>query len=107
MCQGQVVYSKYFPGPFADSSLALGKICGSVMLDERFEAFLSNKIGEEYRNLSEYTKRAALQRWQTDIKTAYAGPEDNEFLDAGYMVPLPGVSDLTESMHQGMLHMSK
>lgn len=79
------------------------------MLDERFEAFLSNKIGEkEYKKLPDSTKRVALQRWQTDIKTAYAGPEDDEFLDGGYMVPLPGVSDLPKkSIHQGMLHMSK
>lgn len=80
------------------------------MLDELFEAFLRGSIGEAtYRAMPHINKRHALQRWQSDIKPSYSGPEDDEgFLDAGYMVPVPGIPDLPKKqISQGMLHMEK
>ncbi|KAJ5988528.1 hypothetical protein N7481_003738 [Penicillium waksmanii] len=84
-----------------------GEVCGSVMLDERFEAFLSNAVGEtRYLGLPDSSKRHALLKWQNDIKPSYSGPEKDEFLDAGYTVPIPGVPDFPEKqIYQGMLHL--
>lgn len=79
------------------------------MLDELFEDFLISSIGESrYQAMPAANKRHALQRWKADIKPSYAGPENVEFLDAGYMVPVPGVPDLPEKrISQGMLYMEK
>lgn len=79
------------------------------MLDERFEDFLSDTIGiKEYHQLADISKRQALERWENHIKPAYSGPETDDLLDAGYMVPLPGIRDFPEKqIHKGMLHMEK
>lgn len=88
----------------------LGDMCGSVVLDELFEAYLRESMGEEaYQAMPDVNKRHALQRWQTDIKVSYSGPEDDhDCIDGGYMVPIPGVPDLPEKqISQGMLYMEK
>ncbi|KAJ5771670.1 hypothetical protein N7520_002199 [Penicillium odoratum] len=72
-----------------------GEVCGSVMLDERFEEYLIQTMGRKnYKELSNSTKRVVMQRWQNDIKHHYSGPQDeDEDLDMGYVIPLPGIEN--------------
>ncbi|KAJ5633351.1 hypothetical protein N7490_009690 [Penicillium lividum] len=72
-----------------------GEVCGSVMLDERFEEYIIQTMGrKKYKGLSDSTKRVAMQRWQNDIKHHYSGPQDEvEDLDIGYVIPLPGMEN--------------
>ncbi|OQE16192.1 hypothetical protein PENSTE_c025G09627 [Penicillium steckii] len=71
-----------------------GEVCGSVLLDDAFEAYLSDTIGKKiYDALSDDNKRHALRRWQVDIKPSYSGPDADGFLNAGYAVPVPGAPD--------------
>lgn len=78
------------------------------MLDERFEDFLLDTIGKEYHRLPDVSKRQTLEKWQNSIKPSYSGPELDDLLDAGYMVPLPGIGDFQRKrIHKGMLHMEK
>lgn len=80
-----------------------------MVLDGLFEAYLCELIGEEtYQAMSSVNKRHAMQRWQNDIKTSYSGPENDDFVDTGYMVPIPGTPDFPEKrISQGWLHMEK
>jgi hypothetical protein len=79
----------------------LGEICGSVMLDGRFEDYLIKTLGEEkYKGMSDATRIFAMERWQNQIKPHYSGPEDEEDLDSSYMIAIPG-------MDKDILHMEK
>lgn len=88
----------------------IGEICGSVMLDERFETFLKETIGKQsYQKMSASSKQHALQRWKVDIKPSYSGPDDeDDLLTEVYTVPVHGIpDDQKKGIHQGMLHMKK
>ena len=47
--------------------------------------------------------------WQTYIKPCYTGSADSDdFDDAGYFIPVPGLPDLPEIGHRGgLLYMEK
>lgn len=73
-----------------------GAVCGSVILDEQFEAFLAQAVGEKtYWNLPQDARDVAMDRWRNYIKPNYSGPLDYEgFADAGYSIPLPGAASI-------------
>lgn len=72
-----------------------GDVCGSVILDELFEKFLADKIGEDtYKEIPHATRSFALHHWQDYVKPNYQGPPDpEEFEDIGYSIPFPGIPD--------------
>ncbi|KAJ5099054.1 hypothetical protein N7532_006055 [Penicillium argentinense] len=89
-------------------TVGTGEICGSFMLDELFQEFLVEAIGERaYNKMPAANKRQIMERWRTDVKHAYSGPEDaNDYVDTGHMIPVPGVPDVPgKNIMNGMLHM--
>ena len=86
----------------------IGEICGSVMLDERFETFLKETIGKQsYQKMSASSKQHALQRWEVDIKPSYSGPGDEDDLLTEVYILLVGCSpvsyDLTTQTNRKLL----
>ncbi|KAJ5355531.1 uncharacterized protein N7496_012743 [Penicillium cataractarum] len=85
-----------------------GAICGSVVLDERFEEFLTIRIGKErYNQLPRTSKAFALKYWQDYVKPNYQGPLDtDDFADVGYCIPIPGIPDIPNvNVANGVLYM--
>ena len=88
----------------------LGDVCGSVILDELFEKFLADKIGEEtYKEIPLATRSFALHHWQDYVKPNYQGPpEPEEFGDIGYSIPFPGMPDKPNiNLVGGILYMDR
>ncbi|EPS31105.1 hypothetical protein PDE_06060 [Penicillium oxalicum 114-2] len=85
------------PLRLAEVTEGSGDVCGSVILDDNFEGFLKQKIGNKtYARLSDDAKWAALSRWRDYIKPHYQGPNapEDDFVDVGYYtVPVPGAPD--------------
>ncbi|KAJ5116884.1 Heat shock protein 70 family [Penicillium angulare] len=88
-----------------------GAICGSTILDNAFQKLLIETISKtHYDQLSDEAKRIPMRIWEKDIKPNYAGQdlEDadaDDFLDAGYIIPVPGVPDCPEKhIRNGMLY---
>ncbi|KAJ5573352.1 uncharacterized protein N7459_007779 [Penicillium hispanicum] len=85
-----------------------GAVCGSVILDERFEDFLVRIIGKNrYNSLPAASKLIAMRHWQNYIKPSYQGRVHSDgFADIGYFAPLPGLPDLPEfHLTGGLLYM--
>jgi hypothetical protein len=74
---------------------ASGGICGSMILDERFEDLLKQLFGKtEYENMPSKTKEMAMKYWQDHVKPSFVGElADDEFSDVDYVVPIPGARD--------------
>lgn len=72
-----------------------GGVCGSMILDERFEDFLKKSIGfQVYESLPERTRLVALRYWQNEIKPQFTGIDcDDDWVDISWQIPLPGVED--------------
>lgn len=80
------------------------------MLDERFDAVLKDLIEKQsHQPLPHGTAKAARQYWQDYIKLNYSGPLDEEgFCEAGYWVPVPGLSGLRYvELSDGHLYLDK
>lgn len=82
----------------ADTSLTKvitqGAVCGSMILDERFEKFLEDLIGPgQYNVISKKAKESALRYWQEMIKPSFIGKSGDDFDDCERAVPLPGATD--------------
>ena len=89
---------------------SLGDMCGSVMLDERFDVLIKDIIEEKSHQALPRTSAAAARKyWQDYIKPGYAGLlEDDEYDDPGYWVPIPGVSGIKEvNLSDGYLYLDK
>lgn len=85
-------------------------MCGSTVLDNDFQKFLIESIGEtSYNKMPDEAKRIPMQTWEKDIKPNYAGPEDtDDFADGGYIVPVLGVADCPEKhIRNGMLYFER
>ncbi|EAW23710.1 uncharacterized protein NFIA_032750 [Aspergillus fischeri NRRL 181] len=85
-------------------------ICGSVLLDKRFENYLAGLLGEKtYQRLSHKTRETAMNYWQDFPNFAGALIEDDDgYSEVAYSVPLNGVSDKREiGLEGGFLTMSK
>ncbi|KAJ5339952.1 hypothetical protein N7452_006680 [Penicillium brevicompactum] len=98
------------PMRFEEVTEGTGAVCGSVMLDERFDALIRSVIEEKSgKKLPESTAAAAIKYWQDYIKPGYTGPlEEDEYDDPGYWVPVPGVVGIKEvELSQGHLYIDK
>ncbi|KZN90257.1 Heat shock 70 kDa protein [Penicillium chrysogenum] len=87
-----------------------GAVCGSVMLDERFDALIKRIIEKELNELlPQSTARAARKYWQDYIKPGYTGPlEDDEMCELGYWIPVPGVSGIPNlELSEGHLYIDR
>ncbi|KAL4925366.1 Hsp70 family protein [Aspergillus undulatus] len=71
-----------------------GAICGSALLDARFEALLRQRMGpDKYYSLSSKSKEAAITYWQERVKPNYSGKFDEDFTDVDYFIPVAGATD--------------
>ncbi|KAE8332614.1 hypothetical protein BDV39DRAFT_189219 [Aspergillus sergii] len=75
------------------NSMVVRRICGSMLLDQRFEGLLRERMGLNYATLSSKSKEAALSYWQDRVKPNYTGKYDHDYADVDYFIPLPGVAD--------------
>lgn len=106
MCLGLLVYHSIIN----QANNLLGAVCGSVMLDERFDALIKSIIEKKSgKRLPESTAAAAMKYWQDYIKPGYTGPlEEDEYDNPGYWVPVPGVVGIKEvELSQGHLYIDK
>ncbi|KAI9367138.1 actin-like ATPase domain-containing protein [Aspergillus egyptiacus] len=73
------------------------RMCGSTLLDQRFEEILRERMGfENYKALSKKSKEDALKYWQDRVKPNFAGKFDDEegdFADVDYHIPVRGAKD--------------
>ncbi|KAE8345475.1 hypothetical protein BDV24DRAFT_148082 [Aspergillus arachidicola] len=89
------------------NSSSVRRICGSMLLDQRFEELLRDRMGVNYATLSSKSKEAALSYWQDRVKPNYTGKLDNDYADVDYFIPLPGVADdLTIPIEDGFFQLS-
>ncbi|GAM40337.1 Hsp70 family protein [Talaromyces pinophilus] len=87
-----------------------GGVCGSMILDERFEHFLENILGfEAFDLLSDHTRDGTLRFWQDTIKVQFTGTDcEDDFDYVGWRLPLPGTEDNGEiELEGGYLQLSK
>ncbi|KAH2737389.1 hypothetical protein KXV39_008198 [Aspergillus fumigatus] len=78
----------------AEVTEGTGRICGSMLLDYRFESLLRDRIGpDQYASLSPKSKEAARAYWQDRVKPNYVGKYDEDYGEIDYFIPLPGASD--------------
>ncbi|KAL5001046.1 hypothetical protein BDV10DRAFT_161271 [Aspergillus recurvatus] len=71
-----------------------GAVCGSLLLDGRFEELLRRKMGPEaYDALSPKSKEAAVTYWQERVKPNFTGQFDDEFGEVEYFIPVAGAAD--------------
>ncbi|KAL4945270.1 hypothetical protein BDV06DRAFT_219524 [Aspergillus oleicola] len=71
-----------------------GEICGSLLLDGRFEDLLRRRMGGmKYRRLSEKTREAAITYWQERVKPNFTGKYDDDYADVDYFVLVAGAAD--------------
>ncbi|CAI7603384.1 unnamed protein product [Penicillium crustosum] len=96
------------PLRFEEATKGTGAVCGSVMLDERFDALIKDLIEEQSdQPIPQSTVRAARKYWQDYIKPGYTGPlDDNEICELGYWIPVPGVSGISNvDLSEGHLYL--
>ncbi|PYH46334.1 Hsp70 family protein [Aspergillus saccharolyticus JOP 1030-1] len=71
-----------------------GRVCGSMLLDERFEKSLEERMGPEaFAALPVKSREIAIQFWQDRVKPGFKGTYDNEYADVDYFIPIPGARD--------------
>ncbi|CAG7936187.1 unnamed protein product [Penicillium nalgiovense] len=120
------------PLRFEEATKGTGAVCGSVMLDERFDALIKRYVGklnlyhqllailiqihikriiekESNEPLPQSTARAARKYWQDYIKPGYTGPlDDDELCELGYWIPVPGVSGIPNiELSEGHLYLDR
>ncbi|KAJ5542738.1 hypothetical protein N7461_008741 [Penicillium sp. DV-2018c] len=80
-----------------EATKGTGALCGSVMLDERFDALIKKHVeNSSGQALPDGPARTARQYWQDYVKPSYSGPPDeDDFCEMGYWIPLPGVSGIS------------
>ncbi|GAT21093.1 Hsp70 family chaperone [Aspergillus luchuensis] len=77
------------PRRYLDRLTKAGDICGSVLLDAAFKAFLNVLVNDKH--LSGKSSELALKYWQDQIKPNFAS--DPDFEEETHFVPLPGLKD--------------
>ncbi|KAJ5977810.1 hypothetical protein N7501_001152 [Penicillium viridicatum] len=93
-----------------EATTGTGAVCGSVMLDEGFDALIKDIIEKQTaRPIPQSTVRAARKYWQDYIKPAYTGPlDDDEMCEPGYWIPVPGVSGISNvDLSEGHLYLDR
>ncbi|KAE8356132.1 actin-like ATPase domain-containing protein [Aspergillus coremiiformis] len=90
-----------------EATQGTGAICGSVMLDERFEKMLQKLFGgSTYDLIPSRTKDAAMTYWNETVKPNFwlDEDEDESFLDMDFYIPFPGVDgNLSIGLENGFL----
>ncbi|KAH2747986.1 hypothetical protein KXW10_007159 [Aspergillus fumigatus] len=96
------------PLVLAEVTEGIGRICGSMLLDYRFESLLRDRIGpDQYASLKPKSKEAARTYWQDRVKPNYVGKYDEDYGEIDYFIPLPGASDdPTVPIEDGFFHLS-
>ncbi|KAJ5207500.1 Heat shock protein 70 family [Penicillium cf. griseofulvum] len=95
-----------------EATKGTGAVCGSVMLDERFDALIKDTIEKQsHQPISQSTVRAARKYWQDYIKPGYTGPlddDDDDMCEPGYWIPVPGVSGISNiELSEGHLYLDR
>ncbi|RAH80826.1 actin-like ATPase domain-containing protein [Aspergillus japonicus CBS 114.51] len=68
-----------------------GAVCGSLLLDERFERLLMRKVGlENWQCLRTQSKESALSYWRDMVKPNFGEESECDYLDVDHFIPLPG-----------------
>ncbi|KAB8264149.1 actin-like ATPase domain-containing protein [Aspergillus pseudonomiae] len=73
-----------------------GAACGSILLDTKFLALLTELFGDtEFGQIPCISIQAAMTCWQDTIRPNFMFDEDDddEFQEIGHLIPLPGVED--------------
>ncbi|RDW83641.1 Hsp70 family protein [Aspergillus mulundensis] len=82
------------PLVLAEVTEGTGAVCGSVLLDGRFDEHLKQKMGlEKYDALKHKSKEAAMTYWQERVKPNFTGHFDDEFGEMEYFIPVAGAED--------------
>ncbi|KAJ5877628.1 hypothetical protein N7455_001093 [Penicillium solitum] len=98
------------PLRFEEATKGTGAVCGSVMLDESFDALIKDIIEKQSdQPICQSTVRAARKYWQDYIKPGYTGPlDDDEMCEPGYWIPVPGVSGISNvDLSEGHLYLDR
>ncbi|KGO76318.1 Heat shock protein 70 family [Penicillium italicum] len=98
------------PLRFEEATKGTGAVCGSVMLDERFDGLVKDIIEEQsHQPVPQSTVRAARKYWQDYIKPSYTGPlDEDEICEPGYWIPVPGVSGISNvDLSEGHLYVDR
>ncbi|PYI00230.1 actin-like ATPase domain-containing protein [Aspergillus sclerotiicarbonarius CBS 121057] len=71
-----------------------GRICGSMLLDQRFEGMLEERMGRSgYDALSDNARESVISYWQDRVKPNFIGHYDDDYADIDYFIPVPGAHD--------------
>ncbi|XHG06200.1 hypothetical protein AWENTII_009403 [Aspergillus wentii] len=71
-----------------------GGICGSMILDQTFQEFFEDEMGQgRYAELSVKSKEAVISYWRDRVKPYFTGKVDDDFAEVDYFIPVPGVTD--------------
>ncbi|CAG7988223.1 unnamed protein product [Penicillium salamii] len=86
------------PLRFSEVTKGTGAVCGSVMLDVRFEELSRRIYQDEYSHeIPQGALNVARRYWQDYIKPTYRGPlDETEFAEMPYRMPLPGAAIKSE-----------
>ncbi|CAI7572395.1 unnamed protein product [Penicillium palitans] len=98
------------PLRFEEATKGTGAVCGSVMLDEAFDALIKVIIERQSdQPIPQSTVRAARKYWQDYVKPSYTGPlDDDDMCEPGYWIPVPGVSGISNvELSEGHLYLDK
>ncbi|PWY68474.1 actin-like ATPase domain-containing protein [Aspergillus heteromorphus CBS 117.55] len=100
--------AKLEPLLLAEVVKGAGRICGSMLLDERFESMLEERMGRDnYAALSEKSKEAAMSYWQRQVKTNFCGKYDEDYAHVDYFIPIPGAqNDPSVPIEDGFFQLS-
>lgn len=67
-----------------------GELCGSAMLNERFDRFVQERLGKGvYNSMKDKTKLAAMKTWEEYVKRVFIDGEDQDV----FPIQFPGLPD--------------
>ncbi|KAL4812725.1 hypothetical protein BDW67DRAFT_188408 [Aspergillus spinulosporus] len=81
------------PLVLVEAAEGTGAVCGSLLLDGRFEELLWKRGIKAYDAVSLNSKEAAITYWQERVKPNFIGQFDNEFGQVEYFIPIAGAAD--------------
>lgn len=91
-----------------ECSIGTGGLCGSAMLNSRFEEFMRQRLGRKFwENLNVKTKTSGMRYWEEMVKRNFTGghmeePEwDMDDPEDGFSIPFPGLPDDPEKQIEG------
>ncbi|OJJ07215.1 hypothetical protein ASPVEDRAFT_876971 [Aspergillus versicolor CBS 583.65] len=86
----------------AEVTEGTGDVCGSVLLDGRFDALLRERMGKKaYRALSRKSRETAMTFWQERVKPNFMGDYDEDFGEVEHFIPVVGAANDPEVPIEG------